>query len=119
MLSRRFAEVELRKARVGHPDVSHRIARAEPQGLYNVSLRFFGATDKNLTESDRGVRVGEISIQRQRMLTFGDAFHRALGPRLDKSQVHVAERMVRDRRQAFGQLRFGGREGRHGIGRKE
>ena len=63
--------------------------------------------------------MGEISIQRQRMLTFGDAFHRALGPRLDKSQVHVAERMVRDRRQAFGQLRFGGREGRHGIGRKE
>ena len=43
------AEVELRNARVSHPDVSHRIARTEAQGLGNVSLCFFGATDKNLT----------------------------------------------------------------------
>ena len=38
---------------------------------------------------------------------------------VDKSQVQMAERMVRDRRQGFGQLRFGRREGRHGTGDKE
>ena len=67
------AEVELRHARDIHPDVSHRIARTEAQGLGNVSLCFFGATDKNLTKSDKGMGAGEISIQRQRMFTFGDA----------------------------------------------
>ena len=48
------AEVVLRQARISHPAVSHRIARTEAQGLANVSLRFFGATDKNLTKSDIG-----------------------------------------------------------------
>src|SRR5271166_6325230 len=43
------AENALRNGRVSHPIVSHRIARTEPQGLDNVSLGFFGATDKNLT----------------------------------------------------------------------
>ena len=101
-----------------HPGVSHRIARTEAQGLGNVSLGFFGATDKNLTKSNRGMGVGEISIQLQCMLTFGDALRSALGEYVDKSQVQMAERMVRDRRQGFGQLRFGRREGRHGIGDK-
>ena len=73
------AEVELRKARDGHPDVSHRIARTEAQGLGNVSLCFFGATDKNLTKSDNGMGDGKISIQLQRMFTFGDALRGALG----------------------------------------
>ena len=67
------AEVELRDARDAHPDVSVRIARTEAQGLGNVSLCFFGATDKYLATSDNGMGVGEISIQRQRMFTFGDA----------------------------------------------
>ena len=47
-----FAEVELRQAREIHPDISHRIARTEAQGLSNVCLGFFGATDKDLTSSD-------------------------------------------------------------------
>ena len=112
------AEVVLRHARVRHPDVGQRIARAEAQGLGNVSLRFFGATDKNLTKSDRGMGAGEISIQRQRMFAFGDALRGALGEYVDKSQPHMAARMVRDRRQGFGQFRFGRREGRRGIGDK-
>src|SRR5580658_326919 len=43
------AQLILRDARVSHPGVSHRIARTESEGLDNVSLGFFGATDKNLT----------------------------------------------------------------------
>ena len=83
-----------------------------------MSLCFFGATDENLAKSDNGMGAGEISIQLQRMFAFGDALRRALGDYLDKSQCHMAARMVRDRRQGFGQLRFGRREGRHGIGHK-
>ena len=49
-----MAEVVLRHARLRHPDISQRIARTEPQGLSNVSLRFFGATDKNLTQVRQG-----------------------------------------------------------------
>ena len=85
------AEVVLRKARVSHPDVSHRIARTEAQGLGNVSLGFFGATDKNLSKSDSGMGAGEISIQRQRMFAFGDALRSALGEYVDKSQQHMAD----------------------------
>ena len=112
------AESVLRHARGKYPRVGPRIARTEAQGLGNVSLAFFGATDKNLTQSDSAMGVGEIAIQRQRMFTFGDALCGALGEHLDKSQPQMAKRMVRDRGQGFGQLRFGRSEGRRGIGYK-
>ena len=57
--------------------MSQRIARTEAQGLADVSLCFFGATDENLTKTDKGMGLGEISIQRQRMFTFGDALRLA------------------------------------------
>ena len=95
------ADVELRQACDTHPDMSRRIARTEAQGLTDVSLCFFGATDTNLTRSDNGMGAGEISIQRQRMFTFGDALRSALGHYVDESQVHMATRMVRDRRQGL------------------
>ena len=83
-----------------------------------MSLGFFGAADKNLTKSDNGMGAGEISIQRQRMFTFGDALCGALREYVDKSQLHMCARMVRDRGQGFGQLRFGRSEGCRGIGHK-
>ena len=84
-----------------------------------MSLGFFGATDKNLTESDSGMGVGEISIQLQRMFTFGDALGRALGQYVDKSQKHMASRMVRNQRQGFGQFHFGRYESPAGSVTKE
>ena len=67
------AQSGLRDASETLPGMGIRIARTEAQGLANVSLRLFGATDKNLTKSDKGVGAGEISIQLQRTFTFGDA----------------------------------------------
>ena len=113
------AEVELRHACVSHPDISQRVPRTEPQRLAHVSLCFFGVTDANLTKSNNLMGAGEISIQRQRMLAFGDTLRRALGEYVDKSQVHMAAGMVRDRRQGFGQLRFGRSEHRHAVGHKQ
>ena len=68
-----------------HPDVSRRVAWTETQGLDNVSFCFLGATNKKLARSDRGMGEGEISIQRQRMLIFGDALKGALAKNVDRS----------------------------------
>src|ERR1700687_5740575 len=105
------AEVVLRHAGVSYPDISQRIARTEAQGLDDVSLCFFSATDENLTKSDNGMGAGKILIEFQRMFTFGDALCNAPGQYVDSSQVHMVTRMVRDRRQGFAQFRFGRREG--------
>ena len=69
-----------------------RIARAEAQGLENMSLGLFGATDESLTESDTGVGRGEISVQRQRVLAFGDALCSALGVDVDIVPTHMCPR---------------------------
>ena len=110
------AEVELRQAHVCHPNVSRRVAWTEALGLGNVSLGFFGAAEEYLTQSDQGMGAGKISIQRQRILAFGDALRRALGEYLDKSQCHMAARMVGDQRQRLCRLRFSRSEDGHGIG---
>ena len=70
---------------MAHPDVGYHIARTETKGVADVSLCLFGATEENLTKSDQGMGAGEISIQRQRMFTFGDALRRALGLDVDMS----------------------------------
>ena len=41
--------------------------------------------------------VDEVSIQYQSVFAFSDALRRALGGYLDKSQVHMAKRVVPDR----------------------
>ena len=62
--------------------------------------------------------VGEISMERQRMFTLRDALGGALGEYFDRSQGQMANCMVWDRRQGFGQFRFGRRKGRDRIGHK-
>ena len=69
---------------LAHPSASHRVARTEAQGLDNVSLGFFGTTDINLAKSDIGMGVGQISVQRQRVFTFGDALRGALSDYVEK-----------------------------------
>ena len=109
----------LRHARDGHPDVSQCIARTEAQGLFNVSLRFFGATHKDLASSNKGMGMSEISIKRHRVLAFRDSLRGAPGEHGDNSQVQMCARMVWDRRQGFGQLCFSCNPGRHRVSHKE
>src|SRR5258708_17421289 len=80
------AENVLRDARVRHPRVSHHIARTEAEGLEDMGLGFFGAANENLAQSDDGMGAGAISMQRQRMFTFGDALCGAPGEDVDKSE---------------------------------
>ena len=112
-------EAEFCEARETLPGMSIGIARTEAQGLTDVSLCFFGTTDENLTKSDKGMGAGKISIQLQRAFTFGNALQSALGQYFDIPQQPMGARVVWDRRQGFGQLRFGCCEGRDGIGHKE
>src|SRR5271165_5001541 len=61
-----IAEVVLRDAQETIPGVGISIARTEAQGLADVSLCFFGATDENPTKSYKSVCAGKVSIQLQR-----------------------------------------------------
>ena len=79
-----------------HPGVGQHVPWTEAQGLGDVRFGFFGAADENLTESNGGMSVGEISIQRQRVFAFGDALGGAPGPDLDNAQQHMGERVVRN-----------------------
>src|ERR1700677_811394 len=71
-----IAEVILRVAR--HMHRGRAGARAEAQGFHDMGLCFLGPTDISLTQSDIDMGDGEISIQRQRMFTPGDALRYAL-----------------------------------------
>ena len=113
-----IAQVIFRDADLGQPHVGRRIARAQAERLVNVSLGFLGATGKDLAKSDEGMSVGEIAIQRQRVLAFGDALERALRQDLNIPEKRMAAGVVRERRQSFRQLRFGGGEGRRRVGDK-
>jgi hypothetical protein len=93
--------LELRNTRASHPGVGKYIARAQAQGLDDMSLGFFGATNKNLKKSDAGMSVGEISIQRQRVFDFGDALRSPLRPHLDIPQQRMAAAVVGDREQGL------------------
>ena len=95
--------------------VNDRVARTEAQGLNNVTLCFFGATDKKLTEPDGGIGVSKISILTQSMFTFGDPLGGAPHQNIDNAQRHMAPCMVRDRRQGSRQFRFCRSESRPGV----
>ena len=68
-----------------------------------MSLCFLGAANENFTLSNTAGRR-QVSIQLQRMLTFGDPSARALSTMLTIPKQHMAARMVRDRGQGFCQL---------------
>ena len=103
------------------PGIGHRIARTEPEGLDNVSLGFFGATDEDSYQVQS--RHGRLARFRSNSNTYAHTRRCLSAARLvimsTNPKLRMAERMVRDRGQGFGQLRFGRREGRHGTGDKE
>ena len=71
---------ELRFGNADTVDPSKRIdiAGREAERLVDMGLGFRAATEKNLGPTNASVSVGQISIQRQCLLAFGDAFGRAV-----------------------------------------
>ena len=70
-----------------HPAVGEDIAGREAEGLLDMGLGLLGSTEKALGHTDAGMRHGQISIQRQRLLAFGNTLGRSR--RID---MHIAQK---------------------------
>src|SRR5262249_2883439 len=75
------------------------ISRAEAEGLLYVCLGLFCATDKPLCQADTCMSVGQISIQRQRPFTFGNALDPSVRQHLGVAQGRMGESMFGGQRQ--------------------
>jgi hypothetical protein len=81
------AQMELRGADKLYPTVGSMVTRREANGLINMGLCFLGVTAKNLGKTDNSVSVGQISIQSQCALTFGNAMANAVGDDMDSAII--------------------------------
>ena len=73
------AKSHLGGAREMQPQPSKAVARRESQGLVFMGCSFFRMTDKNLGETDVPLSGGQVRIERQRPLEFGNALVGAMG----------------------------------------
>src|ERR1700727_1707979 len=90
-----------------YPTVGSMVTRREAEGLIDMDLGFLGVTAKNLGKTDNSVSVGQISIQDQRALTFGNASGNAVADDMDSAHHQVSESMFGSQRQRPSQSRFG------------
>ena len=74
-----------------HPPVGEDIARREAKRLEDMAFGLLAATQKILGQTDRAMSVGQIAIERQRLLAFSDALDRAVCKNLDKPKIMWAE----------------------------
>jgi hypothetical protein len=105
----------LRGAGEMQPEPSKTVTRREAQGLFFMSLGFFGATDDKLGEADVSMSCRQIRIQRQCPLQFGDPLHRAVGLIQDAAHDLMGERIVRPLSKHLGDRRFGRRQARISV----
>jgi hypothetical protein len=82
---RKFGETDIHR-----PDVDAGIAGREPERLLGMGFGFCALTEKELRSPDIRVRSGQIPIQRQRPLAFGDALSRAVRKSLHKAQDEMS-----------------------------
>ena len=61
-----------------HPSEGADIAGREAERLLNMGFGFYAATEKILSPTNTSVSVGQISIQRQRLLAFRYALGRTI-----------------------------------------
>src|SRR6516164_7819992 len=92
------------------PDIDACIAGRETERLLYMGFSFPAPTEKKLRSPDVRVRAGQIPIQRQRPLAFGDALSRAVRKRLHKAQDEMSQGMVRCQGQRLCDGRLGGSE---------
>jgi hypothetical protein len=71
------------------------VARRKAECLVDVSFGFCASTKKNLCAPDQGMSVGQITIQRQRVLALSNALGHAFRKHLHEAQQHVSRNMVR------------------------
>ncbi len=64
---------DFHRAVEGPPKIDGGIARAQPQRILDVTRSLFGAANKILGQSDICMGSGEIPVQRERSIKFGNA----------------------------------------------
>ena len=89
------AEVDLGDADKGQPKERPCIARTEPKSLLDVGLGLLCVTDIRFVHADRCVREGQIPIERQGPLAFGDCLMGPVGDAEDNAQTQVREGVFR------------------------
>src|SRR6266850_5933773 len=113
------ADCQFAHADKHEPDKSAGIARGQSKSLLDVRLHFLAATRHILAKSNEPVRIRQIPVKRESLLTFGNTLSTAERLHLNCTQKHVSHGMVGDERQHSDQRRLGGSEmSRSNIGHK-
>jgi hypothetical protein len=89
-----------------HPSEGADVAGREAERLVDMAFGFRAATEKKLGSTDASVSVGQILVQRQRLLAFDDAFGRTVCSNVDDAQSEVGQGKVRGNRQSLGRSCF-------------
>ena len=92
------------------PEPGKTVARRKAQGLVFMGFGFFRMADEYLGQTDVPLSSGQVRIERQRALEFGDALVRAIGLVQDAAHDLVGQRIVRPQRKHLGDRRFGRRK---------
>ncbi len=86
-----FAEKDLRDACEGLPMLSGGIAGTEPQRILDVGLGILSSPEKSLRQTDPRVSGGEIPVDGQRAIEFGNALRGPICIHVDDSQTQVSQ----------------------------
>src|SRR5450631_3499161 len=95
-------KIRLRDARCVRPGERSVVTGRKPERLHDTVFGFLGATEITFAKSDPRVSRGQISIQRQRALAFGDARGGMFGKNLDDAKEAMRKGVVWCVRQYLG-----------------
>ena len=84
--------------------------RGQAERFTDMGLGLLRTTDKILGHADAAMRIGQVTIQRQRVFAFADALNGAVGKHLHGAEDQMGPGIVRIHRQ---------RAVQHGLGRRQ
>ncbi|HZZ25611.1 MAG TPA: hypothetical protein VFE60_25020 [Roseiarcus sp.] len=113
------AENQLGATRVLQPLPGETVARRKSESLVHMSFGLWGAADKNLCEADPAMSRGQVRIQDQCTLEFGNGLVRTLRLVQDAPQNLVGQWIVWPSREHPADRRFGRAEPRGSIVRQK
>src|SRR5436190_4899724 len=96
--------VECLKVCVGHqlghphnhePKKGTRVARGQSQRFLNMCLDFVATPQRVFSKPDEPMRISQIPIEGQRLLTFSDTLGSAVCPDLNRAKEHMSSGVVR------------------------
>jgi len=77
------------------PKIELSVARTEPDGVLDMGVGLLAATDKTLGHADERASGGEIAVDRERLLEFGNALRGPIGVNLNDAKAQMRQRLFR------------------------